>query len=144
MLHTFGVKRHMQAYKGLIKSLFLLEVWLLDGLKRSRDMTYKSRCGNKKHILLYEYFLFCILSFVTGLFYFCEGWYIWVKWERALWYLFYFINAVIPLIRCNVVRDQSFFFSHFYTTLSVMLPIHVKLRCTIHTCLGSEKLHFCL
>ncbi len=23
-----------------------------------------------------------------------------------------------------------------------MLPIHVKLRCTIHTCLGSEKLLF--
>lgn len=86
----------------------------------------------------------CCLWFVCIL---CQGLYAMEWWVRALriCLAFCYFSSVSPpsFSIFKGKRDQSSLFLFFSGhSMFVMLPIHVKLWCTVHTCLGSEKFLF--
>lgn len=84
----------------------------------------------------------CCLWFVCIL---CQGLPVREWWVRTLCICltFFFCLFHRRVFIFKGKRDQSsvsiFLWTH---SLFVMLPIHVKLWCTVHTCLGSEKFLF--
>lgn len=105
-----------------------------------------------KYILVYDPFVFtffvvhifslCLVCLYFILGFVCVG----AVGESIMQFVQFFSPSFTTELFLRQKRPIIFVFVFFFLlsthSIFVMLPIHVKLWCTIHTCLGSEKLLF--